>query len=172
MKYLIVVDVQKDFVDGALGTTEAQAMIPNLLEKVNSFDGTILFTQDTHTTDYLNTQEGRNLPVPHCMKGTDGWKLIPELETIAKDREAVIYEKPCFGSTQLASDLASAGNVESVELVGLCTDICVVSNALLIKAALPEVPVSVDARCCAGVTPEKHDAALLTMESCQISVTQ
>ena len=153
MKYLIVVDVQNDFVDGVLGTAEARAMLPALLEKVRNFDGTVLLTKDTHTDDYLHTQEGKNVPVPHCIRGTDA-----------------VYEKSCFGSTRLASDLAAAPDVESVELAGLCTDICVVSNALLIKAVLPEVPVSVDARCCAGVTPEKHEAALLTMESCQISV--
>lgn len=170
MKYLIVVDVQNDFVDGVLGTAEARAMLPALLEKVRNFDGTVLLTKDTHTDDYLHTQEGKNLPVPHCIRGTDGWEFPPQLAALAKARGTKVYEKPCFGSTRLASDLAAAPDVESVELAGLCTDICVVSNALLIKAVLPEIPVSVDARCCAGVTPEKHEAALLTMESCQISV--
>lgn len=170
MKYLIVVDVQNDFVDGVLGTAEARAMLPALLEKVRNFDGTVLLTKDTHTDDYLHTQEGKNLPVPHCIRGTDDWEFPPQLAALAKARRAAVYEKSCFGSTRLASDLAAAPDVESVELAGLCTDICVVSNALLIKAVLPEVPVSVDARCCAGVTPEKHEAALLTMESCQISV--
>ena len=108
--------------------------------------------------------------MPHCIRGTDGWEFPPQLAALAKALRAAVYEKSCFGSTRLASDLAAAPDVESVELAGLCTDICVVSNALLIKAVLPEVPVSVDARCCAGVTPEKHEAALLTMESCQISV--
>ena len=159
MKYLIVVDVQNDFVDGVLGTAEARAMLPALLEKVRNFDGTVLLTKDTHTDDYLHTQEGKNLPVPHCIRGTDGWEFPPQLAALAKARRAAVYEKSCFGSTRLASDLAAAPDVESVE-----------SNALLIKAVLPEVPVSVDARCCAGVTPEKHEAALLTMESCQISV--
>ncbi|MCD7886931.1 MAG: cysteine hydrolase [Clostridiales bacterium] len=173
MKYLIIVDVQNDFVDGALGTAEAQEMLPRLLEKVRRFDGTLLVTKDTHGADYMATQEGRNLPVPHCIRGTDGWQLAPALLAIPADREAKVYEKPCFGSTALAADLAARsqeGGVDSVELVGLCTDICVVSNALLLKAAMPEVPVSVDARCCAGVTPQAHEAALTVMESCQISV--
>ncbi|MCD8120101.1 MAG: cysteine hydrolase [Lachnospiraceae bacterium] len=173
MKYLIIVDVQNDFVDGALGTAEAQAMLPRLTEKAKTFDGTILVTKDTHGADYMNTQEGRNLPVPHCILGTEGWKLAPSLLAVPAVREAKVYEKPCFGSTTLAADLAmlnAAGQVDSVELVGLCTDICVVSNALLIKAAMPEVPVSVDASCCAGVTPEKHEAALAVMESCQVQV--
>ncbi|MCD8125022.1 MAG: cysteine hydrolase [Lachnospiraceae bacterium] len=173
MKYLIIVDVQNDFVDGALGTAEAQEMLSHLLEKVRRFDGTLLVTKDTHGEDYLETQEGRKLPVPHCIRGTDGWQLAPSLRAIPAVREAKVYEKPCFGSTTLAADLAARdreGGVDSVELVGLCTDICVVSNALLLKAAMPEVPVSVDARCCAGVTPQAHEAALTVMESCQISV--
>lgn len=173
MKYLIIVDVQNDFVDGALGTAEAQAMLPRLVEKVRGFDGTILVTKDTHGANYMDTQEGQKLPVPHCIKGTVGWELAPSLLEIPAVREAVVYEKPCFGSTALAADLAAknaSGELDSVELVGLCTDICVVSNALLIKAAVPEVPVSVDAACCAGVTPEKHTAALAVMESCQVEV--
>ncbi len=175
MNYLILVDVQNDFVDGALGTPEAREMLPRLVEKARQFDGTLLVTKDTHGPDYMETQEGRNLPVPHCIKGTDGWQLAPALLAIPAVREAKVYEKPCFGSTALAADLAAenrAGGVESVELVGLCTDICVVSNALLLKAAMPEVPISVDARCCAGVTPEKHEAALAVMESCQIAVAR
>ncbi|MCD8189863.1 MAG: cysteine hydrolase [Clostridiales bacterium] len=175
MNYLILVDVQNDFVDGALGTAEAREMLPRLLDKVRQFDGTILVTKDTHGPDYMETQEGRNLPVPHCVRGAEGWQLAPALLDIPAVREAKVYEKPCFGSAALAADLAAenrAGGVESVELVGLCTDICVVSNALLLKAAMPEVPISVDARCCAGVTPEKHQAALTVMESCQIAVAR
>lgn len=173
MNYLILVDVQNDFVDGALGTAEAQEMLPRLVEKVRQFDGTLLVTKDTHGADYMDTQEGRNLPVPHCIKGTEGWQLAPSLLALPAVREAKVYEKPCFGSTALAADLAALnakGGVDSVELVGLCTDICVVSNALLLKAAMPEVPVSVDAACCAGVTPEKHEAALNVLESCQVAV--
>ena len=167
---LIVVDMQNDFIDGSLGTKEAQEIVTPVAEKIRNFEGDIYGTLDTHEEDYLSTQEGKNLPVPHCIRGTDGWEFPPQLAALAKARRAAVYEKSCFGSTRLASDLAAAPDVESVELAGLCTDICVVSNALLIKAVLPEVPVSVDARCCAGVTPEKHEAALLTMESCQISV--
>ncbi|MCD8050253.1 MAG: cysteine hydrolase [Clostridiales bacterium] len=173
MNYLILVDVQNDFVDGALGTAEAQEMLPRLVEKVRQFEGTLLVTKDTHGADYMDTQEGRNLPVPHCIKGTEGWQLAPSLLALPAVRGAKVYEKPCFGSTALAADLAALnakGGVDSVELVGLCTDICVVSNALLLKAAMPEVPVSVDATCCAGVTPEKHEAALNVMESCQVAV--
>ncbi|MDD5921613.1 MAG: cysteine hydrolase [Eubacteriales bacterium] len=170
MKYLIIVDVQNDFVDGALGTAEAQAMLPELLKKAENFQGTIILTKDTHTEDYLNTQEGRLLPVPHCIRGMEGWEFPEPVAKLAATRNARVYEKPCFGSMELARDLAEAGDAESVELVGLCTDICVISNALLIKAALPEVPVSADARCCAGVTPEKHKAALEVMRSCQVLV--
>ncbi|MCD7838091.1 MAG: cysteine hydrolase, partial [Clostridiales bacterium] len=157
MKYLILVDVQNDFVDGALGTAEAQAMLPRLVEKARQFNGTILVTKDTHGPDYMDTQEGKNLPVPHCIRGTEGWQLAPALLAVPAVREAKVYEKPCFGSTALAADLAAlnrAGKVDSVELAGLCTDICVVSNALLLKAAMPEVPIAVDGACCAGVTPE------------------
>ena len=114
MKYLIVVDVQNDFVDGVLGTAEARAMLPALLEKVRNFDGTVLLTKDTHTDDYLHTQEGKNLPVPHCIRGTDGWEFPPQLAALAKARRAAVYEKSCFGSTRLASDLAAAPDVESV----------------------------------------------------------
>ena len=173
MDVLVVVDMQKDFISGALGTKEAVAIVPRVAEKIaqaKKAGKTVVFTRDTHHENYLQTQEGKNLPVPHCIRGTDGWEFPPQLAALAKARRAAVYEKSCFGSTRLASDLAAAPDVESVELAGLCTDICVVSNALLIKAVLPEVPVSVDARCCAGVTPEKHEAALLTMESCQISV--
>ncbi len=173
MKYLIVVDVQKDFVDGSLGTQEAQAMLPALLEKVKNFDGEIIFTRDTHPKNYLETQEGKNLPVEHCIRGTAGWQLVPELEEIRKELHAETYDKPTFGSMVLAGDMRDAydaGEVDSIELVGLCTDICVISNALLLKATMPEVEISVDAACCAGVTPEKHEAALEVMRSCQVKV--
>ncbi|MDO4619338.1 MAG: isochorismatase family cysteine hydrolase [Lachnospiraceae bacterium] len=173
MKYLIIVDVQNDFVDGALGTKEAVEMMPRLLEKVENFDGTICVTKDTHSVDYLQTQEGKMLPVEHCIKGTPGWELPASLEKLIAGKEAAVYEKPTFGSTKLAEDfrkLYEEKKVESVELVGLCTDICVISNALLLKAAMPEVTIKVDPGCCAGVTPEKHQAALEVMRSCQIIV--
>lgn len=172
-RYLIVIDMQNDFVDGALGTPEAQAIAPALVEAVSSFDGEIIFTLDTHGENYLDTQEGKHLPVPHCIKGTQGWELIPALAELQRERRARVFEKPTFGSTELAHYLVACNDeepIESIELVGVCTDICVVSNALLIKAALPEVAVKVDPALCAGVTPEAHEAALATMASCQIEM--
>lgn len=168
MKYLIVVDMQNDFINGGLGTAEAKAIMPALIEKVKNFDGRIIATKDTHGKDYPMTQEGKNLPVPHCIEGTEGWEFPHELSVLLEYAE--IYEKSAFGCLRLANDLVSAGDAESVELIGLCTDICVIANALIIKAALPEVPVCVDAECCAGTTPEKHNAALEVMESCQILI--
>ena len=167
---LIVVDMQNDFIDGALGTAEAVSIVPNVVEKVKSFPGTVIFTRDTHTENYLSTQEGRKLPVTHCVKGTPGWQIRAELEALRKT-DAV--DKPGFGSTALAHMLATKDKAEglsSVTLVGLCTDICVISNAMLIKAALPEVPVIVDAACCAGVTPASHKNALEAMKMCQIDI--
>ena len=175
MKALVVVDVQNDFVSGSLGTKEAQEMLPRLMKKVEAFEGALFVTLDTHGEDYLQTQEGHNLPVVHCVRGTWGWELPDELSTLTDAKGAAVFEKPCFGSVRLAEELVKlhvSGPLESIELVGLCTDICVVSNALMIKAVLPEVPVSVDASCCAGVTPEKHEAALVVMESCQVAVTR
>ena len=167
---LIVVDMQNDFIDGALGTAEAVSIVPNVVEKVKNFPGTVIFTRDTHTENYLSTQEGRKLPVAHCVKGTPGWQIRAELEALRKT-DAV--DKPGFGSTALTHMLASMDRAEglsSVTLVGLCTDICVISNAMLIKAALPEVPVIVDAACCAGVTPASHKNALEAMKMCQIEI--
>ena len=167
---LIVVDMQNDFIDGALGTAEAVSIVPNVVEKVKSFPGTVIFTRDTHTENYLSTQEGRKLPVTHCVKGTPGWQIRAELEAL---RHPDAVDKPGFGSTALAHMLASMDKAEglsSVTLVGLCTDICVISNAMLIKAALPEVPVIVDAACCAGVTPASHKNALEAMKMCQIDI--
>lgn len=173
-KYLIVVDMQRDFVTGALGSAEARAIVSAVVEKLDSFDGTVLFTKDTHHADYLTTQEGRKLPVEHCIEGSDGWELIPELQRFADARDTgCVYKKETFGSLTLAETLRAENEkkqISSIELIGVCTDICVVSNALLIKAYLPEVPVLVDAGCCAGVTPEKHESALETMRSCQITV--
>ena len=167
MKYLIVVDMQNDFIDGALGTPEAVAILPYVKEKIEAFEGRILFTRDTHSTDYLTTQEGRNLPVEHCIKDTQGWQIHPSLEAL---RTTDAIDKPTFGSIALVHLLQAAKDVESVELIGLCTDICVISNAMLIKAAFPEVPVIVDAKCCAGVTPDSHQNALDAMKMCQIKV--
>ena len=167
MKYLIVVDMQNDFIDGALGSAEAVAILPHVKEKIENFDGQILFTRDTHEANYLSTQEGRNLPVEHCIKGTDGWQIHPSLEVL---RKTDAIDKPTFGSIALVHLLQQKKDIESVELIGLCTDICVISNAMLIKAAFPEVPVTVDAKCCAGVTPASHQNALDAMKMCQIKI--
>ena len=172
---LIVVDMQHDFVDGALGTPEAQAIVEAVTEHARTFDGSVLFTLDTHHDDYLNTQEGRKLPVPHCIEGTHGWRLMPGLEEVRRERDALCFSKPTFGSTELAKYLSVENmreSITSVELCGLCTDICVVSNALLAKAVLPEVPVRVRPALCAGVTPEAHKSALTTMQSCQIELVE
>lgn len=170
-KLLIVIDMQNDFIDAALGTKEAVAIVDAVKEKIRSYPAeNVIATMDTHAENYLETQEGHNLPVVHCVKGTDGWQIRPEIADLLKG--AKIYEKPTFGSTAMAADLRELSEKEEIELelVGLCTDICVVSNALLLKASMPEVKISVDAACCAGVTPEKHAAALETMRSCQIHV--
>ncbi len=171
MKYLIVVDMQNDFITGSLGTKEAERILPKVLEKVKSFDGTVLYTKDTHGTDYLSTQEGKNLPVEHCMEGSWGWMLAEELEYLSAGHK--VFNKPTFGSVELVAYLVEQAKeqaVEEIELCGLCTDICVISNAFLIKANLPEVPVLVDASCCAGVTPESHSNALGAMKMCQVTV--
>jgi len=171
MKYLIVVDMQTDFVDGALGTAEAVAIVPAVkarIEKAKAEGETVLFTRDTHEEAYLETQEGRNLPVPHCIRGSEGWEIIPQLRAYAAGAEMI--DKPTFGSAALGQRLAAEEGIEQITLIGLCTDICVISNALLIKAFLPEVEVKVDAACCAGVTPDSHNNALAAMKVCQITV--
>ena len=173
MNYLIVVDMQNDFIDGALGTPEAVGIVDAVAKKVLTFDGRVIFTRDTHAENYLQTQEGRNLPVQHCVRGTSGWALAPTMEAVRDDRTMHIFDKPTFGSTALAEALKALhalDPIESIELCGLCTDICVISNALLLKAFLPEVPIRVDARCCAGVTPESHRNALSAMKMCQIEI--
>lgn len=171
-KLLIVIDMQNDFIDGALGTPEALAIVENVKEKIRSYPAADIFaTLDTHHENYMDTQEGKYLPVPHCIRGTKGWEIRGDIDALLGG--AARYEKPTFGSTALAADILALSEQEEIELelVGLCTDICVVSNALLLKASMPEVKISVDASCCAGVTPEKHQAALETMRSCQIQVT-
>lgn len=169
MKFLIVVDMQKDFIDGSLGTKEAEAIVPAVVKKIREWDGVVVATRDTHQPDYMQTQEGRFLPVEHCIEGTDGWQITPDVQQALDERNAQVINKPTFGSVALSMMLMQCG-VTEIQLVGLCTDICVVSNALLLKANMPEVPISVDATCCAGVTPEKHEAALETMRSCQITI--
>ncbi len=170
-KLLVVVDMQNDFIDGSLGTPEAVAIVENVKARIREYDPADVFaTMDTHEIDYLETQEGKNLPVEHCIKGTEGWLIRSDIMDLLED--AHIYEKPTFGSVVLARDIAAIAAEEDIEieLLGLCTDICVVSNALLLKANMPEVQISVDPTCCAGVTPESHEAALKTMQMCQIKM--
>ena len=166
-KILVVVDMQNDFIDGALGTPEAVAIVPYVKEKIESFDGEVLFTRDTHAENYMDTQEGRNLPVPHCIKGTAGWEIRAELDAL---RRTEAIDKLTFGSRDLVDVIAREGEIESITFVGLCTDICVISNAMVVKAFYPEIPLIVDARGCAGVTPESHARALEAMKTCQIKV--
>ena len=179
MRYLVVVDMQNDFIDGALGTPEAQAIVPKVVKKIEEFDGEVLWTQDSHYDNYLETQEGRLLPVKHCIVASDGWKLNSLVAAALQRKGAVddqlhAFAKQTFGSLGLAGrlypDAAFGDGIEEVVLVGLCTDICVISNALLLKAFLPEVKITVDASCCAGVTPERHKNALEAMKACQIFI--
>lgn len=172
MKLLVVVDMQNDFVTGSLGSPQAAAAAPRVAEKIRkarSEGAEVAFTMDTHGADYLATQEGRRLPVPHTVKGTPGWELCPEVRAAAEGMDCRVFEKGAFGSPELAAYLRERGFHE-VELVGVCTDICVISNAMLAKAFLPEARVAVDASCCAGVTPEAHSTALASMKSVQIDV--
>ena len=176
MDVLMVIDMQNDFVDGALGTDEARAIVKEVAGRIRTFDGTVIATMDTHREGYLSTAEGRNLPVPHCVKGTHGWEIVPEVaEALAAHRishpEDAVYEKYAFACTEMVYDLArDHAKGLSVELIGLCTDICVVMNALLVKALIPEAAVSVDAGACAGTSPAAHMSALATMRSCHVSV--
>ena len=169
-EYLIVVDMQKDFIDGALGTAEAAAIVPAVAEKIRSFPGKVIFTRDTHEADYLSTQEGRLLPVPHCIRGTEGWELDKVLQPLCGESP---IDKPIFGSVELGERLKAANAEEPITritLIGLCTDICVISNALICRAFLPEAEIVVDAACCAGVTPESHRTALAAMKMCQVRI--
>lgn len=169
---LVVVDMQNDFIDGALGSKEAVAIVTKVEEKIRNFDGTVLFTRDTHESWYLDTQEGRKLPVPHCIRDTEGWQIRSELDKLRKTKP---IDKDTFGSTDLAGELVAMNEdneIGSITFVGLCTDICVISNAFLVKASLPEVPIIVDAACCAGVTPESHENALKAMEMCQVEIVR
>lgn len=171
-EFLVVVDMQKDFVDGALGTPEAVAIVPAVCEKIRSFEGDIIVTYDTHPDTYLDTAEGKKLPVTHCVKGTPGWQLDASVAAALAGKAYTAVEKPTFGSTDLPRLVAKAAGEEdfAVTLIGLCTDICVVSNALLLKAHFPEQTIRVEAALCAGVTPDTHAAALQTMKMCQIDV--
>ncbi len=172
-KVLIVVDMQNDFIDGALGTPEAQAIVPKVIQKIRRHEGPVIYTRDTHTNEYPETQEGRNLPIPHCVDGTRGWEFQENIARLALQKQPVIFNKNTFGSKDLVNYLTEKNaeeKIDEIELIGLCTDICVISNALAIKTFLPEVEIKVDASCCAGVTPESHENALRAMEACQIVI--
>lgn len=169
MKALIVIDMQNDFIDGSLGTPQAQAIVKNVKAKIEEYhknNSPVVFTRDTHDKNYLETQEGKKLPIVHCIKDTYGWQLHEQLATEAE----LVFDKPTFGSIELAKYLCLLKGLREVEIVGLCTDICVISNALLIKAYLPELEITVDSSCCSGVTPESHENALKSMEMCQIKI--
>ncbi len=167
MKYLIVVDMQVDFISGSLGSDDAIRIVPNVAEKIKGFGGRVIFTRDTHGENYMETQEGKKLPVKHCIKGTDGWQICPELMPYAEN----IIDKVTFGSVELPSVIKSYNDdIDEIELCGLCTDICVISNAMVLKAAFPEVKITVDQSCCAGVTKESHNIAISAMKAVQIEI--
>ena len=182
MKILVVVDMQNDFIDGALGTPEAQAIVPNVVKKINNWNDMIFVTQDTHSAEkYPSTLEGKKLPVKHCVYGSEGWQMnskidnavFPHWTDLSSDSNVEWFTKHTFGSMELVEAVRRLdynNEVTEIEIVGLCTNICVVSNAILLRAAFPNMPITVDASCCAGVTPETHKAALTTMRSCQIDV--
>lgn len=167
-KILIVVDMQNDFIDGALGTKEAAAILPAAVKKIKGWTGDIFVTLDTHFENYMKTSEGKKLPVPHCIKGSDGWKLNKDIASALKGKNYTVVEKNTFGSKDLPGLIGKDGGDFSAELIGLCTDICVISNALLLKAFYPENEITVDLTCCAGVNKERHDAAAEVLNSCQI----
>jgi nicotinamidase-related amidase len=171
-KVLVVVDMQNDFIDGALGTGEAIAIVENVAKKIREFEGDIFVTYDTHFENYMETAEGAKLPVPHCIKGTKGWELNKTVADALDDKMYIAVEKRTFGSTELPNLIREvvSGDDFDVTLIGLCSDICVVSNTLVLKANFPEKEIYVDASCCAGVTPATHKAALDTMRMCQINI--
>ena len=167
MKILIVVDMQNDFISGTLGSDDAKAIVDNVKKKVESFDGKIIFTRDTHYDNYFETQEGKNLPVAHCLFGTSGWEICDELKPYSKN----VIDKITFGSIELPKFLKDeTDNIEEIELCGLCTDICVISNAMVLKTAFPEVKITVDSSCCAGVTKKSHNTSLEAMKAVQINI--
>ncbi len=168
MKALVVIDMQNDFIDGSLGTKEAVMIVDKVKEEIDLFrknGDTVLFTRDTHFENYLSSAEGKNLPVVHCIKGTKGWEISEKLSV----KDSMVFDKPTFGSVELAGYLRKE-NPDEIEIVGLCTDICVISNALLLKAYLPETPIVVKEALCAGVTPESHIRALESMKMCQVQI--
>ena len=166
---LVVVDMQKDFIDGSLGTKEAQAIVEPVCEKIRSFNGDVIYTRDTHGENYLDTLEGKNLPVKHCIKDTEGWQIQKDIYEAGSGKTLCVIDKPVFGSVEL-TEIAFIGRYEKVTLIGLCTDICVVTNALLLKTKLKEIPVAVIENLCSGVTPQSHKAAVETMKMCQVII--
>ncbi len=169
MKYLIVVDMQVDFITGSLGSKLAEAIVPNVVEKVKNFNGKVIFTRDTHFENYLQTQEGKKLPVEHCIKDTAGWQICDELKPYVNE----VIDKITFGSVDLPQAIKDDDeNIEEIELCGLCTDICVISNAMILKASFPEVKIAVDSKCCAGVSMESHNTALNAMRAVQIEIQE
>lgn len=170
MNVLIVVDMQNDFIDGALGTKEAVSIVPRVMEKIRTFDGKVLATRDTHEENYLETQEGRKLPIKHCIRNTKGWEINGEIQSLISETPV---DKETFGSRDLPDILKKCDEkekIESITLIGLCTDICVISNAMVLKTYFSEIPIIVDASCCAGVTPQSHKQALEAMKMCQIEI--
>ncbi len=167
-RLLLVIDMQNDFIDGTLGTKEAEKIVENVNEKILEYRNSndiVVFTRDTHDEEYLNTMEGRNLPVKHCIKGTKGWQITSKIDV----KDDKIIDKPSFGSLELA-EYVSKIDISSIEIIGLCTDICVISNAMILKSKLPEIKISVDSLCCAGVTKESHENAIEAMKMCQIDI--
>lgn len=169
MKILVVIDMQVDFITGSLANKEGEKIVGKIKEKIENYKNSgneVIFTQDTHPENYLKTQEGKKLPIEHCIRGTEGWRIVPEL----RYNECIIFEKPTFGSVELAKYLSTLEDVEEIEFVGVCTDICVISNVIIVKAKMPEVPIKVDSTCCAGTTIENHENALKAMSMCQIDI--
>ncbi len=174
-KYMVVVDMQNDFITGSLGTPEAQAILPKVIERIKEFPGSVVFTMDTHDENYLETYEGKRLPIEHCIDGTEGWEMPAEIREMQIERRGMLFRKNTFGSTQLGGFLQGVSRmapIDEVIIVGLCTDICVLANAMMVRTALPDTPVTVDATCCAGSTPEAHRHALEAMKSCQIDIIE
>ena len=174
MELLIVVDMQNDFIDGSLSTAQSKEILPAVIKKVSEFKGDIIFTRDTHGKNYPDTSEGKKLPVIHCIKGTAGWQINQSLDCIRENKKCKVIDKPTFGSISLylyiEKLIADGADIDKITLIGLCTDICVISNAILLKSAFPEIPIEVDSSCCAGVSPESHVRALEAMKMCQIDI--
>jgi len=174
MKVLVVIDMQNDFTTGVLGNPQTAGVIDNVVKKISDFkksepDGKIIATLDTHSENYMETQEGKNLPIPHCIRGTDGWKLVPQVES-ALGEDCIRLEKVTFGASDLPLAVGRDENIEEFQVIGVCTDICVISNAMILKASFPEVPIKIISDCCAGVSPETHRNALNAMKVCQMII--